>query len=257
LPDTDPTAAPEAFPIIWLDEVDSTNAEARRRAEAGERGPVWISARRQSAGRGRQGRAWETGQGNLAATLLTSIDRSAAEAAQLSFVTGLAVVDTVGAIVDPALVTLKWPNDVLLAGAKLAGILIESGRGDGVGLWLAIGVGVNLASAPDVAAYPATALAAHLGPGAVPPRPERILEALSAAMSSRMRAWLASGFGPVRGDWLSHGFGLGETCAARLGDGRTLQGVAEGLDEDGALLLRLASGEVRRITAGDVFFGGG
>jgi BirA family biotin operon repressor/biotin-[acetyl-CoA-carboxylase] ligase len=246
----------EAIPIRWFDQIDSTNAEARRLAEAGEMGPLWIAARRQTEGRGRRGRAWVTAEGNLAATLLAVTDKDPAEAAQLSFVTGLAVADLAMDFVDEKLVALKWPNDVLLAGAKLAGILIESGRRADRALWLAIGAGVNLRSAPDLPGYPAVALADHVPADAIP-SPEAALDLLSAAMTRWIGRWLAGGFAPVRQAWLEHAFGIGETCTARLAEGRSLQGVAEGLDEDGALLLRLESGEVRRITAGDVFFGGG
>src|SRR5271163_321715 len=108
-------------PIEALEEIDSTNAEARRRAEAGARGPLWITAERQTAGRGRRGRAWETGPGNLAATWLGVTDKPPAEAAQISFVAALAVADMTAAHVPATLVTLKWPNDVLIAGRKAAG----------------------------------------------------------------------------------------------------------------------------------------
>ena len=247
----------EAIPIRWFDELDSTNAEARRLAEAGEGGPLWIAARRQTQGRGRRGRAWQTAPGNLAATLLAGADRDPAEAAQLSFVAGLAVADLASSCVEEGLVALKWPNDVLLAGAKLAGVLIESGRRPDGGLWLAIGVGVNLVAAPDLPGHPATALAAHLRPGLPAPGQEAALEVLSASMARRIGEWLAHGFGPVRETWLARAHGLGRACTAQLGEGRALDGVAEGMDGDGALLLRLASGELRRITAGDVFFGSG
>ena len=114
-------------PIEALDEVDSTNAEARRRADAGDRGPRWITASRQTAGRGRRGRAWETGAGNLAATYLAHTAKPPAEAAQVSFVAALAVADLAAAYVPAALVSLKWPNDPMIAGRKTAGILVESG----------------------------------------------------------------------------------------------------------------------------------
>src|SRR3984957_6921346 len=109
-------------PIEALEEIDSTNAEARRRAEAGARGPLWITAKRQTAGRGRRGRAWETGAGNLAATLLIHTDKPPAEAAQVSFVAALAVADLAAAFVPASLVSLKWPNDPMIAGKKTAGI---------------------------------------------------------------------------------------------------------------------------------------
>ncbi len=248
-------AAEGAIPSLWFDELESTNAEARRRAEAGEGGPLWIAARRQTAGRGRRGRAWEAGQGNLAATLLTTSFKPAAEAAQLSFVAALAVRDLARGYVPGALVRLKWPNDLLVSGAKAAGILIESGKRDDGELWLAIGVGVNLASAPEGLEYRATSLAAHLGPdAAAAPSPEAALGVLSAAFAHWLLVWDRDGFEPVREEWTGSAHGLGGRCIARLGD-RQVEGVAVALDGGGALVLCLDSGELQRITAGDVFFG--
>lgn len=239
-------------PIRWFDELDSTNAEATRLAQAGEAGPVWIAARRQSAGRGRRGRVWETGRGNLAATLLMTLDMPPAEAAQLSFVTALAAGDLLRAYAPDAPVSYKWPNDVLICGEKACGILIESGSRAGQGLWLAIGVGVNLTSAPEGTEFPATSLAAHITGS--PPAPEAALERLAGAMAERVSVWRRDGFAPVRQAWLQDAFGLGKPCAARLGR-ETIHGTAEGLDIDGALVLRLDDGSPRRITAGDVMFG--
>jgi BirA family biotin operon repressor/biotin-[acetyl-CoA-carboxylase] ligase len=238
--------------ILAFDAIDSTNAEARRRAEAGEGGPLWITAKRQTAGRGRRGREWETGAGNLAATLLMTTDRSPAEAAQVSFVTALAVVDLASAFIPPERVKVKWPNDVMVSGRKLAGILIESGtRADG-GLWLAIGVGVNLASAPAAADRPATTIAHETQAPA--PEPTVALEGLAEAFAEWLLRWEARGFPPIAEAWTERAYGLGEACVARL-PGETIEGTAEGLDDDGALRLRQRDGRVRRITAGDVFFG--
>ena len=250
----EPTSGEEAVPVRWFDELDSTNAEARRLAETGEAGPLWIAARRQTAGRGRRGRVWHSGEGNLAATLLTITDRPPAEAAQLSFVAALAVGDMVRTWVPAEAIGFKWPNDVQLQGAKVSGILIESGQTVGGGLWLAIGVGVNLARAPEGLDQPATALAAHLRPGLETPDAARALTVLAVSLASRVREWEAGGFEPVRKAWLEHAVGMGRMCSARVGQG-VVSGAAEGLDVDGALLLRLDSGEVRRITAGDVVFG--
>ena len=244
-----------AIPALWFDELGSTNAEARRRAEAGEAGPLWIAARRQTAGRGRRGRAWESGQGNLAATLLMTTTRAAAEAAQLSFVAALAVRELAVRHVPDAVVRLKWPNDVLIKGAKAAGILIESGRREDGDLWLAIGIGVNLASAPEGLDYPATSLAEHLGPDAPhAPAPDEALGVLSGAFGRWLQVWERDGFEPLRAEWTRHALGLGGRCTARLGD-RSVEGVALEMDCGGALVLRLDSGELQRITAGDVFFG--
>ncbi len=235
-------------PAVWFDAIDSTNAEARRRAEGGETGPLWIAARRQTAGRGRRGRAWETPTGNLAATFLTETEKPPAEAAQLSFVAALAVADLLSAHVDPGRVRLKWPNDPLLDGLKVSGILVESGPLPG-GLWLACGVGVNLAHAPVAADRPATALGDH----AAPPTPEQALTALAAAFAHWCGVWSGEGFAPIRDAWTARAIGLGGACEARLGS-ETVFGVAEALEADGALRLRLPTGDVRRITAGDVFF---
>jgi len=247
-------SASGAIPVLWFDELDSTNAEARRRAEVGEAGPLWIAARHQTSGRGRRGRVWESGRGDLAATLLMTTPRSAAEAAQLSFVAAFAVRELAARHVPEALVWLKWPNDVLISGAKAAGILIESGRRDDGALWLAIGIGVNLVSAPEGLDYPATALAAHLGADVLrPPTPDEALAVLSASFARWLGVWEPEGFEPLRTEWTRHATGLGARCVARFGD-RSAEGVAVEMASDGALVLRLDSGELQRITAGDVFF---
>ncbi|HEY5412911.1 MAG TPA: biotin--[acetyl-CoA-carboxylase] ligase, partial [Caulobacteraceae bacterium] len=187
--------------------------------------------------------------------LLMATARGAAEAAQLSFVAALAVRDLAAACVPATLVRLKWPNDVLVSGAKAAGILIESGRGDGGGLWLAIGIGVNLASAPEGLDYPATSLAAHLASGvSQAPEPGQALELLSGAFARWLAVWERDGFEPIRAEWTRSAIGLGERCIARLGD-RSIEGMAVEMDTGGALVLRLDSGELQRITVGDVFFG--
>ena len=127
--------------LLVLDEIDSTNAEARRLAEAGHTGSIWIAARRQNAGRGRRGRAWSDHQGNLAATYLCVTHAPPAEAAQTSFLAALAVADLLDRYVPPACVTIKWPNDVMIEGMKASGILVESGPAPAGGLWLAVGIG--------------------------------------------------------------------------------------------------------------------
>jgi BirA family biotin operon repressor/biotin-[acetyl-CoA-carboxylase] ligase len=240
-------------PIEAYDEIDSTNAEARRRAEAGEGGPVWLTAAVQTAGRGRRGRAWSTQRGNLAATLLMVTDKPAAEAAQLSFVAALAAADLADTCLGPGVAKLKWPNDVLIHGRKAVGILVESGpRPDGR-LWLAVGIGINLRHAPQDVERPATAFADHMA--APPPEPLAALEVLAAAFERWRAAWAMQGFPPIAAGWTAKALGLGARCEARLPN-RTLSGVAEGLDDDGALRLRLDDGSLERVTAGDVFFGG-
>jgi BirA family biotin operon repressor/biotin-[acetyl-CoA-carboxylase] ligase len=238
--------------ILAFEDIDSTNAEARRLAEAHERGPLWITARRQHLGRGRRGRSWETGEGNLAATYLFTSPKPPAEAAQVSFVAALALADLIDSFVDPALVTLKWPNDPLIAGRKTAGILVESGALAEGGLWLAVGCGVNLAQAPTDLNRPVTAFAEHIRGGPVP-TPEKAIAVLAVAMERWRRAWENHGFATIAEAWTGRAHGLGGPCTAQLTH-ETLRGVAEGLDPDGALRLRLEDGAVRRISAGDVFF---
>jgi BirA family transcriptional regulator, biotin operon repressor / biotin---[acetyl-CoA-carboxylase] ligase len=241
---------PDLPPIVAYDEIDSTNLEARRRADDGETGPLWLTALWQTAGKGRRGRTWRSGSGNLAATLLLTTSKPPLEAAQIAFVAALAVADLAGTYVPVSKVSLKWPNDTLLGGRKVSGILVESGP-SAAGLWLAVGVGVNLAEAPDDVERPATALADHMdGP---PPRPAEALGILASAFERWRGVWEAAGFAPIAEAWTARAHGLGQPCSARL-PAETIEGVAEGLDFDGALKLRLADGSLRRITAGDVFF---
>jgi BirA family biotin operon repressor/biotin-[acetyl-CoA-carboxylase] ligase len=238
------TGWPHGTGLLRLDEVDSTNAEARRRAEAGEGGPLWITAARQTAGRGRRGRVWDSGNGNLAATLLLRPQAPPAAAVQLSFAAALAVADTAAHFAPQAAITVKWPNDVLADGRKLSGILLEAGDG-----WLAIGIGINLAEHPTETEFPATSLAAL---GMSPPSPESALTVLAARFGHWLAVWRGKGFEPLRAAWLARAGGLGLPIRARLPH-EERHGAFEGIDATGALLLREASG-VRAITAGEVFF---
>lgn len=234
------------------DSLDSTNEEARRLAEAGEAGPLWIFAREQSAGRGRRGREWVSARGNLFATLLLRPQRPAEVCAQLSFVAALAAGDTVANFAPSARIALKWPNDVLLDGDKVAGILLESAGSAGgrAAEWLAVGIGINLANYPNGTDMPATSLAAVTGRA---PDAEDALARLAGRWDAWYEAWMKNGFQPIRDAWLARATGLGEQVRARLA-GREVQGVFEGLAEDGALILREANGKQTRIGAGEVFF---
>lgn len=244
-----------AAPVLILDHIDSTNAEARRRAEAGETGPLWIAARRQSAGRGRRGREWSSETGNLAATLLLTTRKSPAEAAQITFIAALAVADLLDAFAPAGLVSIKWPNDVMLDGRKASGILVESGPSLSGGLWLAVGVGVNLAHAPGDTERPATALADHLRHDvAAAPSLDVAAGMLAEAFDVWLNRWETLGFQPVLDAWAARTPGLHGPCVARLGN-ETLTGVADGVEADGALRLKLADGSLRLVSAGDVFFG--
>lgn len=232
-------------------EIDSTNEEARRRALGGERGPVWIRADRQGAGRGRRGRAWVSEPGNLFITGLYVLDTGASEAARLSFAAALAVADLVEEAAPGLDPRLKWPNDVLIGGRKVCGILLESGPAPGGGLWLAVGIGVNLAHHPQDSERPATSLAAH----GAKTDPAQAGERLAYHFDTWLQRWQQAGFAPIRDAWLARAHGLGEKATARL-ETETVEGVFADLMPDGSLRLDLADGTRRLISAGDVFFPG-
>jgi BirA family biotin operon repressor/biotin-[acetyl-CoA-carboxylase] ligase len=243
-------AWPDGYALKEFDEIDSTNEEARRLASAGARGPVWISAGCQTAGRGRRGRVWESPTGNLAATLLIAPGKPASECAQLSFVAAVAACDAAASFAS-AEFRVKWPNDVLANGKKVAGILLESVSGEaGRPAWLAIGIGVNLAHFPPETEFPATSLAAL---GAPAPSPRDALTQLAAHFAKWYDVWLAQGFAPIHDAWLARAAGLGGRIRARLSHEET-SGVFEGIDQTGALILREGHGRMRLISAGEVFF---
>jgi BirA family biotin operon repressor/biotin-[acetyl-CoA-carboxylase] ligase len=242
---------PQGYALREWTEIDSTNEEARRLAAAGERGPIWLRADRQTAGRGRRGRAWESPAGNLAATLLIVPGKPASECAQLSFVTAIAVADAASGFAANAEIKVKWPNDVLANGRKLAGILLESASGgDGALTFLAIGVGINLAHFPPDTEFPATSLAAL---GVSVPSPSAALSQLAAHFAKWYEVWMTNGFSPIQDAWLARAAGLGSRIRARLTHEET-SGVFEGIDNTGALILREAQGRTRTIAAGEVFF---
>ena len=195
------TAWPAGYRRKDYAELDSTNEEARRLAAAGEQGPLWISAARQTSGRGRRGRAWDTPAGNLAATLLLRPQASRAITGQLSFAAALAAAETVQHFAPAAAVTVKWPNDVLAEGRKIAGILLEGGTG-----WLAVGIGMNLAHPPEGTAFPATSLPQL---GIAPPSCDAALTVLAARFAHWYGAWMESGFETLRAAWLKRASGLG------------------------------------------------
>ncbi|MEQ1753114.1 MAG: biotin--[acetyl-CoA-carboxylase] ligase [Micropepsaceae bacterium] len=242
---------PAGYAHAVFDEVDSTNEEAKRRATAGERGPLWISAQTQTAGRGRRGREWVSPQGNLMATLLIAPHASAASAAGLSLVAALAVYDAVSSWIPDASIKVKWPNDVLVKGRKVSGILLETASfAEAEHLpWLAIGIGINLVSAPAVANYPATFVNDH----AQAPDAAEALSVLAMAWDRRFQVWQRQGIEPIRQAWLDAAAGLGQAIEVRLAHD-SLSGTFETLMADGSLLLALPSGEKRTITAGEVFF---
>jgi len=245
-----PAAAAAGVGLIAFDTVGSTNAEALARGRAGEAGPLWITARVQTAGRGRRGRTWASGPGNLYATLLLTDPAPPERAAQLSFVAALAAHDAIAACA-PALgsrLAFKWPNDVLLDGAKVSGILLESETTERGALdWLIVGIGVNVVGHPTVGAYRTTSLLAAAAREVDAPA---MLQRIAAALHSGVEAWHRYGFGTVRAAWLRHAVGVGDPIAVHL-DEAPVTGRFADLAEDGALIIETEQG-VRRIIAGDL-----
>lgn len=216
-------------------------------------GPAWILALRQTAGRGRRGRAWADPPGNFAATALLFPACPPAAAALRSFAAALAVAETLAALLDGAeRLALKWPNDVLLDGGKLAGILLESSGAGGLVAHLAVGIGVNLAELPPAAA---------VEPGATPPAalapatgvridPEGFLDRLAPVFARWEGRLAAEGFAPLRAAWLARAAGIGQTVTARTGAG-TVAGRFITLDEGGSLVLDTPAGR-RAFAAAEV-----
>ena len=285
-----PAARADGYRLHVHDVLGSTNAEALALGRAGEAGPLWVAAHRQSAGRGRRGSLWISPEGNLAASLLWPVSGVESErVATLGFVAGLALVRALDDVMapDPAtcspppcgeelevgvappgteaasgtiptldpspqgggkgVLRLKWPNDILADDRKLAGVLLEAEGRRAV----AIGFGVNVATAPESLPYPATALAA-LGCTA---DAKTLFEALTARFVETARIWNKSrGFSRVRRLWLERAAGIGSPVSVRLPD-RTLHGRHDGIDEGGRLIILAPDGTTHTVTAGEVHFG--
>jgi len=245
---------PDGYGRQILPSTDSTMAEAARQAPVLP-GPAWILARHQSAARGRRGRAWAMPEGNFAASLVLRPEAPAAEVALRSFVAALALYDAFAAVTgrtEPF--ALKWPNDVLLNGGKVAGILLESaGQGGRVETCI-IGFGVNLAAAPPADAVEEGALrpVSLLHETGIAVTPEEFLDALAPAYAQHEARYAAQGFAPIRAAWLDRAARLGETITARTMRER-YEGRFESIDEAGNLILATGEGRLA-IPAADIYF---
>ncbi|HEX8166918.1 MAG TPA: biotin--[acetyl-CoA-carboxylase] ligase [Beijerinckiaceae bacterium] len=262
-----PSAAEAGYRLLSRDSIGSTSAEAVALGRGGEAGPLWVVAGRQTAGRGRRGSAWASPPGNLAASLLLTGAWEPQRAATLGFAAGLALHDALSVLCPGTAFTLKWPNDLLADGAKLAGILLETeapardqritasrdhgitgSRGHRI---VVVGIGVNVAAAPEGLPYPATSLAA-LGHAVMV---EEVFEALAASWIACERLWDdGCGMAALRERWLAAAAGLGDDIAVRLGPA-TLHGTFETIDAAGQLVLRLPGGALHAVAAGEVHFG--
>jgi BirA family transcriptional regulator, biotin operon repressor / biotin---[acetyl-CoA-carboxylase] ligase len=242
--------APESR-IIEKRVTSSTNDDVIALALDGAPDGIWVRADAQTAGRGRRQRAWVSVSGNLYCTGLMRLTPNEGPLPQLSFVAALAVFDAVAHWLDIDRLALKWPNDLLLDGAKVSGVLLEtSGVGSGQDRWVAIGVGVNIATHPTDLAYTATSFAAA-GLSPVPTANEMLLRLIEGM--GRWRAkWQMEGFPVIRAAWLARTRSRGQRVTVRVGD-EAITGVFEDLNDDGALILRLETGAVRAIHAGEVF----
>ena len=252
---SDPTTSghwPEGYELVILDEVDSTMAEARRRADGLER-PTWIMAREQTNAKGRRGRTWLGGNGNLAATLVYRPWCTPAQAAARSFMAANALFESLALYIDRDALALKWPNDVLLNNGKVAGILLESASSGASPLvdWLSIGVGVNLSRAPHDTRteFPPVSLK---GEGGEEVDPETFLSVLAGHFATQEGKLEAMGFPRIREDWLEKAARLGEIVTARTAT-REITGIFETVDLAGNLILRVEGKEVL-IPAADVYF---
>ena len=231
--------------IRTVAETGSTNADMLMLAGSGAGEGLWLRAERQTGGRGRQGRAWSSPEGNLYASTLVRLRPHDPQAATLALVAAVALEEVVSAYLPRnGAVAIKWPNDLLLDGAKLSGILLE--RADDA---VVIGIGVNLAHHPTDVERPATSLTAH---GAAPD-PTDFLETLADAFERWLGIWRVEGLAPVRARWLDRAHPVGTALTARVLDGTAFDGLFQGLDNEGALILRLADGATRVIHAADVF----
>ena len=255
------------YRLRGFDSVGSTNSEALEAAAAGDPGGIWFAARQQVSGRGRRGRQWESPYGNLAASLLIVPDCDPTLLATLGFVAGVSLNRALSVVLPDALVrigldgadgldgrsriALKWPNDVLADGAKLAGILLEASKLPDGRQAIAIGIGVNVVAAPQGLPYPATSLTA-LG---VQRGAEEVFEALSDAWTETFGLWNdGRGIGDVLGHWRLSAAGIGAPVAVNQ-NGDVVRGIFESIDDAGRLIVRVEDDRRIAITAGDVHFG--
>lgn len=247
-----PRALSAGYRLASFDQIGSTNSEAMAQASAGERGPMWFVTTEQTAGRGRRHRPWIAPRGNLAASVLETLDVAPATAATLGFAAGLAQATALAAVAGASVAfSLKWPNDVLAGPAKLCGLLLEAEAVAGGALAIVVGMGTNVVAAPEGTPTPATSLKAlGLDIGA-----ETLFTALSDSWAECRGIWdEGRGFGEIRRRWLALAAGLGQPVAVHTGNA-TVSGIFETIDDTGCMIVQTSTGNRVPISAGDVHFG--
>lgn len=238
------------YHLLSYDVLDSTNSEAKRLAAGGGAHGAVIWARRQTEGRGRMGRSWISSEGNLFVTVLLSPQAELSKCAQLSFVAALAAAETLEGIIEkPDTIRCKWPNDILCEGKKLGGILLESFSGPG-GNWVAVGVGINIDSAPEHVMFPATCLR---DAGVELISAKIVLSRFVHHFIARYDEWANKGFSTIEDGWMERTYHLGKPIEVIVGETQH-EGTYEGIDAAGQLLLRDRKGKITPVLAGDVFF---
>lgn len=238
------------YRVSGFDSVGSTNAEALAAAAAGDAGRHWFAAREQTAGRGRRGRVWQSQKGNLAASLLLVFPEGG-DLSSLGFVAGVALAETLDTLAPGVPAKLKWPNDVLVDGKKLSGILLEAQPVPGGGIAIAIGIGVNVIATPPDLPYPATSLREA---GFVLSA-ETIFAGLAETFAEIFTLWNnRAGLADVLALWRRHATGIGGAISVTTPAG-LVSGSFEALDDSGRLLVRTTGGALEKVAAGDVHFG--
>lgn len=243
-----------------FESIESTNSEALARIRDGERGPLWLATSHQTAGRGRRHRPWISPPGNLATSIIETLDVPPSVAATLGFAAGLALDAALQQVSmesamrhegsGKAAFALKWPNDVLMGTEKVAGILLETDNVEG-GLAVVTGMGVNIVSAPEHTPYPATSLSNH----GIAADAKDVFGALSESWAEFFGIWdSGKGFQDIRRLWLGRAAGLGKPISIRNGE-TAVQGIFETIDDKGCMILTAADGGQISIAAGDVHFG--
>ena len=236
--------------LIELDSTGSTNAEARKLADAADFGPLWIRADEQTAGRGRRGRNWVSPKGNLYCTALFQSELPVSQIGLYSFVAALAVYDSLKAMCPDAGLGLKWPNDALLNEAKISGLLLETGKTHHQN-WVIVGIGINLVSHPENTPYPATNLTEHIDDVLAP---DQLVSILMEKFASWKHIFENKGFDPIRVAWRDAAVNVPGPVTVKLPN-EEFVGTAIDMGQNGALQVQLPDGTMREVHAGDVYLG--